>query len=80
MIQYQWTLCASFNQNQRSRGDAIRRRNRFTKSNQVFFSIWEKDGTAMWMSMTNVVLVYEILVKYNLKSTAAYNSAVKGFW
>lgn len=45
-----------------------------------FFSIWEKDGTAMWMSMTNVVLVYEILVKYNLKSTAAYNSAVKGFW
>lgn len=32
----------------------------------------------MWMSMTNVVLVYEILVKYNLKSTAAYNSAVKG--
>lgn len=47
---------------------------------RVFFSIWEKDGTAMWMSMTNVVLVYEILVKYNLKSTAAYNSAVKGFW
>lgn len=33
----------------------------------------------MWMSMTNVVLVYEILAKYNLKSTAAYNSAVKGF-
>lgn len=47
---------------------------------RFFFSIWEKDGTAMWMSMTNVVLVYEILVKYNLKSTAAYNSAVKGFW